>query len=83
MVFFDHRQAGRGVATHRRGVRLRTRMVGPGDYHRRNCVFENQLFLAVGFKYHGVLIEALNAAGKFHSAHEINRQERFIFARIV
>ena len=53
------------------------------DYDRGDGVLENQLFLIIGFEHHGVLIKTLNSTGKLHSTHEVNREESFVFARVV
>ena len=62
----------------RRGV-----MHGPRGHDRRYRVFENQLFLIVGFEHHGVLVEALNAARQLHATEEVNGDYAFFFARII
>ena len=46
-------------------------------------MLENKLLLVVGFEHNGILIEALDAAGKFYTAHKVNRKEGFILARVV
>jgi hypothetical protein len=46
-------------------------------------VLENQLLLIVRFEYHGVLIEALDPAGKLNPAHQINRQKRLVFPGVI
>src|SRR5438552_3314277 len=47
--------------------------VRSADRDRRNGMFENQLFLIVGFQHNRVLIERANTSGQLHSAHQINR----------
>ena len=55
----------------------------PHRYHGRNSMLENQLFLIVGFEHERILIEALDTAGEFHAAQEIDSNHTFFFARIV
>ncbi|MCU1330444.1 MAG: hypothetical protein JWN34_5814 [Bryobacterales bacterium] len=46
-------------------------------------MFENQLIEVVRFEYEGVLIEALNATGKFDAAQQVDRDEPFLFTRVI
>src|ERR1700722_6299108 len=36
-------------------------------------MFEDQLFLTVSFKHHGILVERTDAAGQLHPAHQVDR----------
>jgi hypothetical protein len=58
-------------------------MKGSRDHHGGDRVFEDQLLLIVGFEHKGVLIEALDATGKLHTAEQVNRYNAFFFARII
>lgn len=51
--------------------------------HCRNRVLEDQLFLVIGFEHQGVLIKALDAAGEFNAAQEVDRNDTLFFARII
>src|SRR5713226_6054751 len=53
-----------------------------GDYGG-NGVLEDQLFLVIGFQDERVLVETLDAAGKFHAAEQVKGNDSLIFARIV
>ncbi len=44
-------------------------MERPRHHHRGYGVLENELLLIVGFEHHGILVETLDAARKFHAAH--------------
>ena len=46
-------------------------------------MFEDQLFLVIGFENNRVFIEAPDAAGQLHSTHQVNRQERLVSSGIV
>ena len=46
-------------------------------------VLEDELFLIVGFEHEGILIEALDAAGKLDPTHQIDGEDNFVFSRIV
>ena len=46
-------------------------------------MFENQLLLIVGLQHERVFVETLDASGKLDSAHQINRDDAFFFARVV
>src|SRR5271155_3115418 len=49
-------------------------------YHRRDGMLENQLFLTVVFKQHGVLVERAYFACEFDSADQVYRDRSLIFA---
>lgn len=53
------------------------------NYHGRYRVFENELFLITGFENQRVLIEALDSAGEFDAAHQIDREYHFLFASVI
>ena len=53
-----------------------------GD-HGGDGVLEDQLFLVISLQDERVLVETLNAAGKFHAAEQVKRNDSLIFARIV
>lgn len=58
-------------------------MKGLRQYHRRDCVLEDQLLLIIRLQYHRILIEALDSPGQFDPTHEINRQEDLIFSSVI
>ena len=46
-------------------------------------MLENQLLLIVCFKYERVFIEAFDASGELHSAHQVNCEEYLVFSGVV
>src|SRR5260370_23489639 len=52
-------------------------------HHRGDRMLENQLLLIVGFEHQRVLIETLDASGKFDTADQVNRNDAFFLARVV
>jgi hypothetical protein len=44
----------------------------PVTNHRRYCVLENQLLLAIVLEEHGILIEGPNFSGKLDAADQVN-----------
>jgi hypothetical protein len=52
-------------------------------HNRGDCVFEDQLFLAVVFQEHGILIERTNFPGELNSTHEINCDGCFVFTNCI
>ena len=52
-------------------------------HHRRNGVLEYQLLLVIGFQNQGILVEALNPSGQFHTAHQINGEDNLVLASVV
>src|SRR5712691_5508063 len=53
-----------------------------GD-HRRDGVFEDQLFLVVGFQNQRVFVETLDSARELHAAHQVNGENYFVLAGVV
>ena len=62
---------------------MRWGMERPRNHDSRDGVLKNELFLVVGFEHDRVFIEALNLAGKFHAAHQIDSEESLIFPSVV
>ena len=56
---------------------------GASGHHRRNGMLENQLLLVTGFEHKRILVEALDSAGEFDTAQEIDRNQSLFLARIV
>src|SRR5258707_3580076 len=52
-----------------------------GHDHSRNSVFEDELFLVVGFHHNRILVEGPYAAREFDPAQEIDGDLHFLFAR--
>ena len=46
-------------------------------------MLENQLLLIVGLQHQGVLIETLDPAGELDAAHQVDRENNFIFTGVV
>ena len=53
---------------------------GAVAYHSRDGVFEDELLLAVVFEQNGVLVERPYLPCQLDSAHEVDRNRRFILA---
>src|ERR1035438_3368416 len=64
-------------------VYRRVLLNGAGGDHRRNGMLENQLLLVAGFKHKRILVEALDPAGKFDTAQEVDSDQPLFLARII
>jgi hypothetical protein len=49
-------------------------------HNSRNRVFEDQLFLAVVFKQHGILVKGANLSGELDSTDQVNCDGGFVLA---
>ncbi len=84
VLVFGHRRARDHVAAGHRDARVRSPGVErPRNHYRGDGVLKDQLLLIVGFENHRIFVEALDPAGKFHATHQVDREERFVLARIV
>src|SRR5581483_9346164 len=70
---------GFGVHAPRVQSRAGVRMRGLAHDDRGNGVFEDQLFLVIGFQYDRIFIEGSDTTREFYPAQQINGNERFVF----
>jgi hypothetical protein len=74
---------GRGGCLTIRRVDRGVLLDGASCHHRRNGMLENQLLLVTRFEHKRILVEALDPAGEFNTAQEIDRDQSFFLARII
>ena len=61
-----------------RGMTRRVLLNCPCGDDRRDCGFEDQLFLVVGFEYDGIFIESLDLSHQSNPTKKENRNKDFI-----
>ena len=65
---------------------LRTRVIGMRgflSYHCGDSVLKDELFLIIRLQNQRVLVETLDSTGELDAAHQVNREDNFIFASVV